>query len=205
MTETASRSRRTQQQREQKAETRERILREAAAAIRSDGAGGAGVASIMSRAGLTVGGFYAHFSSKDDLLATAVRFMFEERYAAFLHHVDDPDAAGVLRRFVETYLSMRHRDAVERGCPIPALAGEIGRLADPVRAEFASGIESLEEAVGLLLGRMGHPEAATLAGSLIAEMTGAVSLARAQPDRDKAQALLATSRTQVFSRAGIPA
>lgn len=186
-----------------KAESRERILREAAGAIRREGADRVSVATIMARAGMTVGGFYAHFASKDDLLAAAVRHMFEDRYSTFLSHVGDPDAESTLARFVDTYLSMRHREAVERGCPIPALAGEIGRLAQPVRDEFTRGIESLEDAVHRLLERTGHPDAAQLATSLIAEVTGAVSLARAQPDAARADAMLSASRSLVRRRIGL--
>lgn len=186
-----------------KAESRERILREAAAAVRREGADRVSVATIMGRAGMTVGGFYAHFASKDDLLAMAVRQMFEERYHVFRDHLDDPDAAHTLGRFVDNYLSMRHRDAVERGCPIPALAGEIGRLAPPVRDEFIRGIEGLEKAVRGLLDRMGRPDATALAASLIAEMTGAVSLARVQPDTARAEAMLAASRELIRQRIGL--
>jgi TetR/AcrR family transcriptional repressor of nem operon len=200
MVEDPKRPRRPQQR---KAETHERILREAAAAIRIDGADRASVSTIMSRAGLTVGGFYAHFSSKDDLLAKAVDYMFQDRYAAFLERLDDTDVATTLTRFIDTYLSMRHRDAVERGCPIPALAGEIGRLAEPVRDAFTRGIEALETAVEDLLARLGREDAAILSHSLIAEMTGSISLARAQPDVAKAESMLSASRDHVRERIGL--
>ena len=186
-----------------KAESRERILREAAMAVRKDGADRVSVATIMGRAGMTVGGFYAHFASKDELLAMAVRHMFEDRYRAFLRRLDDTDPARTLRDFIEYYISMRHREAVDRGCPIPALAGEIGRLAPPVREAFTRGVESLEAAVGGLLVRMGREDASDLSSSLIAEMTGAISLARAQPDEARAEAMLSASRALVLKRAGV--
>lgn len=188
---------------QKKAESRERILQEAASAIRMEGADRVSVATIMGRAGMTVGGFYAHFASKDDLLAMAVRYMFEDRYSAFLARLDDPDATHTLGQFLDNYLSMRHRDAVERGCPIPALAGEIGRLAAPVRDEFTQGIERLEAGMHQLLVRMGREDAEDLSLSLIAEMTGALALARAQPRVDKADAMLAASRALVRQRVGI--
>ncbi|MGI4879673.1 MAG: TetR/AcrR family transcriptional regulator, partial [Janthinobacterium lividum] len=68
---------------EHKAQTRERVLKEAAAAIRSEGVDRIGIAQVMARAGLTHGGFYAHFTSKDDLVTQAIDYMFEDRYAAF--------------------------------------------------------------------------------------------------------------------------
>lgn len=188
---------------QKKADSRERILKEAAAAVRLEGADRVSVSTIMSRAGMTVGGFYAHFASKDELLAMAVRYMFEDRYHTFLERLSDPDASHTLLRFVDTYLSMRHRDAVERGCPIPALAGEIGRLAPEVRTEFTRGIETLETAVSGLLSRLGRQDAADLGVSVIAEMTGSLSLARAQPDIAKAERMLSSSRTQVRHRLGL--
>ena len=192
---------RSKQQR--KAETHDRILKEAAAVIRIEGADRASVSAIMARAGLTVGGFYAHFTSKDDMLANAVDYMFLDRYALFLEHLDDPDPEAILSRFIDTYLSMRHRDATERGCPIPALAGEISRMAGPVREAFTRGIDNLESAVRGLLQRLERDGAEDLARSLIAEMTGAISLARAQPDPARADAVLAASRELARQRAGI--
>ncbi|WP_161989059.1 TetR/AcrR family transcriptional regulator [Sphingomonas glacialis] len=189
--------------RQKKAKSRERILQEAASAIRMESADRVSVATIMGRAGMTVGGFYAHFASKDELLAMAVRHMFEERYSAFLSRLDHPDATHVLSQFLDTYLSMRHRDAVERGCPIPALAGEIGRLAPPVRDEFTQGIDRLVAGVNQLLVRMGREDADDLSASLIAEMTGALALSRAQPVMEKAEAMLSASRSLVRHRVGL--
>lgn len=188
---------------QKKAESRERILKEAAAAVRLEGADRVSVSTIMSRAGMTVGGFYAHFASKDELLVMAVRYMFDDRYHTFLEHLGDPDAGRTLSRFIDTYLSMGHRDALERGCPIPALAGEISRLAPQVRAEFTKGIETLETAVCGLLSRLGHKDAADLGESVIAEMTGALSLVRAQPDVAKAERMLYSSRSQVRHRVNL--
>src|SRR6202000_2042518 len=107
---------------EHKARTRERILHAAAAAIRTNGINGVALADIMASADLTNGGFYAHFKSKDDLIAHAVSFMFDERYARMLAKIDTDgakDASEVLTGFIDRYLSMRHCEAPEMGCPIP--------------------------------------------------------------------------------------
>lgn len=189
--------------RERKAASRERILREAAAAIRLKGTGRVSLQEVMRGAGMTVGGFYAHFGSKDDLLGQAITYMFDERYAQFLSTLDTLSPEATLGRFVDTYLSMRHRDAVRHGCPIPALAGEIGRLSVPVRARFIDGIERITKAVEDMLVRLGNDDAEAAAGSAIAEMTGAICLARAQPDPKRAEALLMASRTRVRDRLGI--
>jgi len=188
---------------EKKAQSRERILHEAAAIIRAEGAERVSVHSVMARAGMTVGGFYAHFPTKDALLAAAVTRMFDERYASYLAHLDERPAEDMLRRLVDNYLSLRHRDTAERGCPIPPLAGEVGRLADPVRAAFVAGMEQLSQGVERLLEVLGRPEPAALASSILAEMAGAISLARVQPDRAKAEAMLTASRRRVLERIGL--
>ena len=190
---------------DKKAQSRERILHEAAAAIRTEGAGRVSVQSVMARAGMTVGGFYAHFPTKDALLAAAVARMFDERYASSLAHIDDHPPEQTLRRLVDAYLSLRHRDAADRGCPIPPLAGEVGRLADPVRAAFVAGVERLTQGIERLLEKLGRPDPAALASSVVAEMAGAISLARVQPDRAKAEAMLAASRRRVHERIGLGA
>lgn len=185
---------------EKKAQSRARILHEAAAAIRSEGAERVSVQAVMARAGMTVGGFYAHFASKDELLAEAITCMFDERYASYLAHVADRPAADTLRALIDTYLSVRHRNNPSKGCPIPPLAGEVGRLTDTVRDAFVAGMERLTQGIGSLLARLGHAEPEALAASILAEMAGAISLARVQPDPAKAEAMIAASRTRIYAR-----
>jgi TetR/AcrR family transcriptional repressor of nem operon len=188
---------------EHKAETRARVLKEAAAAIRRDGVDRIGVAQIMGAAGLTHGGFYAHFESKDDLVAQAVGYMFEDRYAMFFERLDGDEPRVALARFVDRYVSMRHRDAPEAGCPIPVLAGQVPHLPEPARARFAAAVERLTCAVASLLGRMGREDAETVADAVIAEMVGAVALARVQTDDARAEAMLAAVRTSVKAKLGL--
>jgi TetR/AcrR family transcriptional repressor of nem operon len=188
---------------EHKARTRERVLKEASAAIRTDGADRVGVAGVMARAGLTHGGFYAHFKSKDDLIAQAIGYMFEDRYAYFLAHLDTPDSAAALTSFIDSYLSMRHRDAPERGCPIPSLAGEIPRLPEMARQRFVAAVDRLTDGVAKLLADMGKPNPAALASSVFAEMVGALSLSRTQEDREAAEAILANSAASLKERLGL--
>lgn len=186
-----------------KAETRERVLREAATAIRRDGVGRVGVAQVMGAAGLTHGGFYAHFASKDDLVAQAVGYMFEDRYAAFFDGLGDADPREALTRFVDRYLSMRHRQAVATGCPIPMLAGQVSLLPEAGQISFAAAVERLTGAVASLLRRMDRANAERLAQAVIAEMVGAVALARVQTDDAKAELLLETVRESVKAKLGL--
>jgi TetR/AcrR family transcriptional repressor of nem operon len=189
--------------RDHKARTRERILREAAAAIRANGAHGVGVADIMARAGLTQGAFYAHFESKDDLVAQAIGEMFESRYAAFLQSVEAADPAAGLSGFIDGYLSMRHRNAFEQGCPLPLLGAEISRLSAAAQAAFDEGLARLNNAVSVLLKEIGVKNANAAASSAMAEMVGAITLARTIRDDKQAESVLRSSRKILKERLGL--
>jgi len=186
-----------------KANTRKRVLQEAARAIRAEGADGIAIAPVMAAAGLTVGGFYAHFKSKDDLIAEAVNFMFDERYASFFTRIDIPDPRKALTRFVDYYLSMRHRDATTGGCPIPTLAGQVPSLPPAARERFVLAVERLTDAVAGLLEATEVEDARAVSASAMAEMIGAVSLARLTRDASKAEGLLNTARDSVKRKLGL--
>ena len=102
---------------EHKQLTRKKVVREAAIAIREHGPDRIGIASLMAKAGLTHGGFYAHFKSKDELVAEAISHMFDERYEAFLKHMEGVEPARGLAAFVDRYLSVRLRNRPNEGCP----------------------------------------------------------------------------------------
>jgi TetR/AcrR family transcriptional repressor of nem operon len=188
---------------EHKANTRRRILQEAAKAIRTEGIERMSVASVMAAAGLTVGGFYAHFKSKDDLVAEAVTFMFEERYTTLF----EPDEAGepraALSRFVHRYLSMRHRNTTVGGCPLPVLAGEFPHLPKLAREHFLWGLERLTATLARFLEALGTQDAPATARMALAEMMGALSLARVTRDEDEADALLNNTRRSLEQKLGL--
>jgi TetR/AcrR family transcriptional regulator, transcriptional repressor for nem operon len=179
------------------------VLQEAAKAIRSEGVEHMGIASVMAAAGLTVGGFYAHFKSKDDLVAETVNFMFEERYAAFFETGDAPEPRAALARLVRAYLSMRHRNSTVAGCPLPVLAGQVAHLPKPARERFFLGFERLTATVARLLEALGTADAAATARLTIAEMMGALSLARVTRDDIEAEALLENSRHSLEQKLGL--
>src|SRR5437764_13972352 len=112
---------------EHKEATRRRIVEAAGRRLKRDGIDGSGVAALMADAGLTNGAFYAHFASKDDLVATAVADQLHEQLERY--RAAAPERAGV-ERMVREYLSVEHRDNVEHGCPSAALLHEIGRGTD---------------------------------------------------------------------------
>jgi len=183
-----------------KGETRQRVLKEAAREIRAKGPGGVAVASIMARAGLTHGGFYAHFESKDALIAAAIETMFESaarRFEAASVH-QDPRAA--LRAYVDFYLSPGHRDARAHGCPLPALSGDLARLDPEARVRFGQGVAALTGRLADRLGQLGVGDPEAAGSSMLAEMVGAVALSRAVADPAQSDAILARARASVIAR-----
>ena len=187
---------------EHKARTRDRVLKEAAAALRDDGPDRFGVAAVMNRAGLTHGGFYAHFKNRDELLTEAVGYMFKDRYATFFVDADTIDPCVGLQRLVDFYVSMRHRAARDTGCPIPILSGELHRLPEAARARFVGAIERLTTGIVTLLERAGVEEARARAVSVVSEMVGAIALSRTLDD-DRAQEVLGHVKASVESKLGL--
>ncbi len=186
-----------------KQKTRERILDEAASAIRAGGAEGISVANLMKRAGLTHGGFYAHFTSRDDLVAHAIDRMFQDSGAMLDRFLsDEPDAKG-LAGLIDYYLSERVMRSPERGCPLPALSGEVPRMPTAARARFEAGVHAFREAIEQALEKLDKPGAAMLASSALTEMVGAVMLARSTSDEAAALQYLSASRDALKQRLGL--
>jgi TetR/AcrR family transcriptional repressor of nem operon len=183
----------------QKERTRARILDEAAKAMRANGPDGIGVANLMKRAGLTHGGFYAHFENRDDLVAHAVDRMFQDSSGMLERHLGQTDAATGLAALIDYYLSDGLRRAVDRGCPLPGLSGEARRMPDAARERFGAGIDRFRAALEQAIAALGRPDPAALASSVLAEMVGAMAMARAVGE-DSGEAILAMSRDQVKRR-----
>ena len=188
---------------EHKQKTREKVLKAAAKAIRTQGPHRLGVAGVMHNAGLTHGGFYAHFESKDELVAAAIGQMFDQARARFQSEVKDYPPAKALGAYIDFYLSPAHRDARATGCPMPVLAADLPRLDRAARARFSAGVAALTQAIAERIAQLGLPEAQSLARSVVAEAVGALSLARAEPDLELSNAMLADSRALVKKRLGL--
>lgn len=185
---------------EHKAETRQRVLKEAAQEIRAKGPDGVAVAGVMARAGLTHGGFYAHFESKDAMIADAIGTMFDdarERSDA-IEQAADPRAA--LRAYVDFYLSPAHRDRRERGCPLPTLSGDLARSGEQQRERFGMGVEALTARLAKALGGIGVTDPHAEGSAMLAQMVGAVALARAVADPIQSDAILADARVGLIRR-----
>jgi len=167
--------------REQAAENRERIVQVAAKLFRERGFDGIGVADLMKAAGLTHGGFYGHFTSKEDLAAEASGRALKELFQYWSAVIErTPDEA--FSTIVNRYLSEGHRDAPGRGCLVAALGSDLGRQARPVRRVVTDGINAF---IGQIMQLVpGKSKAARRRQALtdFAAMVGAVTIARAVDD-----------------------
>ena len=185
-----------------KEETRRKVVQAAASAVRAKGPEGIGVAEIMAEAGLTHGGFYAHFPSKEALVVAAIEEAFDQSRRRFTRMTDGLDAAEALAAFVDAYVSPEHRAWPERGCPLATLSSDLPRQGQPVREAYERGVRGL---IGRLANWLpeGSEDRESLAASLIAEMAGTVALSRAIPDDEEAARLLADSRRRIKARMGL--
>ena len=171
--------------RQQAAANREKVLDVAGTLFRERGFDGIGVADIMKRAGLTHGGFYAHFASKDDLLAEALRHgrrQTNERFESF----------DSLQAVVDSYLDPAHAAHPERGCAIPSLGLEISRSSPKARRRLAGAIRARVARLGALLPRrLSGAERERQAIGAFACMVGGLLLARASDPDDRDRILAA--------------
>jgi TetR/AcrR family transcriptional regulator, transcriptional repressor for nem operon len=176
---------------EHKQATRQRIIEMAGRRFKRDGIDGSGVAILMADAVLTNGAFYAHFASKDDLVAQAITDQLRTQRANLCAQAA-PGRAG-LEQLVRGYLSVSHRGNPADGCPNAALLDEIGRCADVTRQAYTDGVLLLADGMGARLAPHDPLSARVKALSLLALLVGTMQLSRALIDR--------TSPTNSSSRA----
>jgi TetR/AcrR family transcriptional repressor of nem operon len=172
---------------EHKDATRRRIVESAGRRFKRGGIDGSGIAALMADAGLTNGAFYAHFASKDDLIATAVGDQLRaqaERLRAL-----SPGEPGI-EQFVRWYLSAEHRDAPQDGCPSAALLDEIGRAQPPIKETFTDGFLISTDELAARLAPEDPQSARPQVLAAFAMMAGTVQLSRALADRQLADEVL---------------
>jgi TetR/AcrR family transcriptional regulator, transcriptional repressor for nem operon len=188
--------------REQAAKHREQILREAARAFRERGFDDVSVADLMARAGLTHGGFYGHFASKQALEAQACAHASKKTAARWDSIVDkQPDCAEARREIIETYLSIAHRDNVGSGCSTAALAADVARAQDAtdVRAAYVAGVHRLADTLAALVPNTSKARRNEALATL-ATLTGAIMLARATKGSPLSREILASARNGLLAR-----
>ncbi|MFJ9713258.1 TetR/AcrR family transcriptional regulator [Streptomyces sp. NPDC101234] len=172
---------------EHKPVTRQRIIERAGQRFKQDGIDGSGVSTLMSDAGLTNGAFYAHFKSKDDLVANVVTDQLRTQLAAY--DTLRPGRPG-LEELVRTYLSPEHRDNAGTGCPSAALLDEIGRCGDATKQAYTDGARAIMEEIAARLAPENPGAARRKAIGLFTMMVGTLQLSRALSDREFADEVL---------------
>lgn len=193
--------RRTKQAKQQ---THERIVAVAARRFRAGGLAGVGVANVMGEAGLTHGGFYAHFASKDALVAEACGTGLAQSRERLIRKIQREPVERRLAAYIDLYLSADHRDHPEAGCVMPALSGEVARSSQEVRAAFTQAYNDYRDALVSLLadadnvgdGGSGDEasEASDEAMVLLAGLAGTMLLARAVDDPALSERMLRVNR-----------
>lgn len=181
-----------------KAQSHERIVQTAAARFREKGIDGISLADLMKEAGLTHGGFYRHFESRDELVAEAVEVALRSGDGT-LAALADPTGKIDVARYITEYLSETHRDNPGPGCAITALVGDISRSGERARALYSAHIERVAGRLMQLLGE-GRPEAERRAHALhiVMTMTGALSMARAISDPKLSSEMLQIARDRLI-------
>jgi TetR/AcrR family transcriptional repressor of nem operon len=173
---------------DQKEATRQRIVEAAGRRFKADGIDGAGVAAVMSDAGLTNGAFYGHFTSKEDLVANVLADQLRAQRQSL--DAEAPDRAG-LDAFIRSYLSPEHRDQCADGCPSAALLDEIARRPAATRQVFTDELMGVINDIASRLDATDVDAARTNALTVFGLMVGTLQLARALTDRDLSDQLLA--------------
>jgi len=182
--------------------THERIVEVASRAIRRSGYDGTGVADIMKEAGLTHGGFYAHFESRDALLAEAGDRAGAESVALAARVAAAAPPGQALQAMMQAYLSPRHIGAIETGCPVSALGSEMPRQAPEVRRAATIHIKEMIDLFARQMPDWGQPQAHERAMALVCSLIGTTMVARAVDDPKLSAALCAATLNQLTPKAG---
>ncbi|MEV0643246.1 TetR/AcrR family transcriptional regulator [Streptomyces sp. NPDC050619] len=172
---------------EHKQVTRQRIIEKAGQRFKQDGIDGSGISTLMADAGLTNGAFYAHFASKDDLVAHVVAG--ELRTQLSKYSTVRPGRPG-LEDLIREYLSPEHRDNPGFGCPSAALLDEIGRCGDATKQAYTDGAQDVVEEIAARLTPEDPQSARAKAIGLYTMMVGTLQLSRALSDRKFADEVL---------------
>src|SRR5882724_10630048 len=187
--------------REHKQETHARIVKKASVRLREKGAHGVGVADLMKEAGLTHGGFYAHFDSREALVIEAFGYAMDRSTERWRKIAEQTPPEQRLAMIVDTYLTPAHRDDPGHGCAVPALSAEIARESAKTRKAFAGKLEQMIDMMADQLPDLPRKAARKQAAAALATMMGTVVLARVAGSGEFSEEILAAGREAVLDRA----
>jgi len=190
-----------------KQQTSEKILRSAGRLFRKNGYAATGVDAVMASVKLTAGGFYTHFGSKEELLAATLDNIFRESSRDRPAQLSELRGRSWLQAFVSFYLSPEHRDAIDSGCPMPALAAEVARIGGKPRFVFEQHLRRIVRWTGQQFDERRRRRERAIA--LVAQCLGGLMLARAVEDTSFSEEILRACRAsitqQINSQSGGPA
>jgi TetR/AcrR family transcriptional regulator, transcriptional repressor for nem operon len=186
---------------EHKFQTHERIVKKASVKLREKGAHGIGVADLMKDAGLTHGGFYAHFDSRDALVIEAFTHAMDRSTARWRKLSEETPVEKRLSKIVNTYLAPVHRDDLGHGCAVPALAAEIARESAKTRRVFSGRMEQMIDMLAEQFHGMPRKAARKEAVAALATMMGALVMARVAGNGELSEEILKSGRDAVLGRA----
>jgi TetR/AcrR family transcriptional repressor of nem operon len=185
---------------EHKQETHERIVKRAAVRLREKGAHGIGVADLMKEAGLTHGGFYAHFDSREALVIEAMEHIMQRSTERWRKLGEQTPPEKRLATIVDSYLNSAHRDDPGHGCAIPTLGAEIARESPKTRKAFATRLEQMIDMLAALIPDLPPKAARKQAMAAISTMMGALVMARIAGNGEFSDEILAAGREAILNR-----
>jgi TetR/AcrR family transcriptional repressor of nem operon len=189
---------------EHKAETHARIVRKASVRLRERGAHGVGVADLMKEAGLTHGGFYAHFASREALVIEAFGDAMDRSTERWRKTLAELAPEKRLAAVVDSYLTPQHRDDPGHGCAVPALSAEIARESPKTRKAFAARLEAMVDAFADHIPDVPRKMARKRAAAMVATMMGTLVMARVAGSSEFSDEILAAGKDAALACASGP-
>lgn len=186
---------------EHKQETHARIVKKAATRLREKGAHGIGVADLMKDAGLTHGGFYAHFDSREALVIEAFNYAMDRANERWRKVTAEVPPEKRLALIVDGYLTALHRDEPGQGCAVPALGAEIARESPKTRKAFALKLDQMIEMIADQIQDMPRKAARKQAMATLATMMGTIVMSRIAGNGEMSDEILSAGREAVLGRA----
>jgi len=190
---------------EHKQETHARIVKKASVRLREKGAHGIGVADLMKEAGLTHGGFYAHFDSREALVIEAFGYAMDRASEHWRNMTAEIPPEKRLSTIVDSYVSATHRDDPGFGCAVPTLGAEIARESAKTRKAFAAKLDQMIDLVADQIPDVPRKTARRLAMGTMATMMGALVMSRVAGNGELSDEILASGREAALARAAKPA
>jgi TetR/AcrR family transcriptional repressor of nem operon len=184
---------------EHKAKIHQKIVKDASRRVRAEGLNGAAVSAVMKDAGLTHGGFYKHFGSKDELLMESLREGFREIENILVHAAEQSPPGEAWKAIVKAYLSLELCEHPERGCPLAALSPELARADKRVKPQIVAELVNYKSRMLPFMPGRRSADKERAFFVIFSTMVGAVEIARMLPERAAQEKVLASARTFLLS------